>query len=590
MKKTIRIFIAAMLIACVMPFAYTSANADWFPDDTFATETMPESGLYNPPISIAEVTSADTLESFKNDDLPVQAILSLDENGKVVGENGEEICDLSVALDEYLQKKILPVFRVTETSADAFLTRMKTDRRITDASVTSSSPEAVKKIKSVYPFLRGIIEFDENADVKRAAYIANAAYAQICVLPESTATYDNVRYIQARFKTVWVKADESDRFSIKNCIASGCFGVISENYPLVNSVLGEYAEGISRTPYDVAHRGLPESYNENSVSGTVAAVKAGATHVELDCYLTLDNEIAFMHDAGLARTSTGSGNIEDYTSAQLENFRLNQFSDEKIPLIEDIAQALQGSDVVLVLEIKTKKTAVAEVLAEKLNGKDLADLKSRLTIISFDRNQLAKIKEVLPEIPTADLGGSSSDDLTTILTRSGEYNCAVDYNYGAIDKTKYKRLIARGFIPWTWTYGGEVTVITGLETGNPAMTNNNADALTSIPQKAEVMPTQSSKPEVGKTIKLKVTEYSGKQKTVNGRATDVKDLGNGKYLVLADYEPTEYYLSAIFHTQSAVVTVASKNKGCSSSVGLYPLALIALFTTLLFASERKFIK
>ena len=160
MKKTIRIFIAAMLIACVMPFTYTSANADWFPDDTTATETTPASGLYNPPISIAEVTSDDTLESFKNDDLPVQAILSLDENGKVVGENGEEICDLSVALDEYLQKKILPVFRVTETSADAFLTWMKTDRRITDASVTSSSPEAVKKIKSVYPFLRGIIEFD----------------------------------------------------------------------------------------------------------------------------------------------------------------------------------------------------------------------------------------------------------------------------------------------------------------------------------------------------------------------------------------------------------------------------------------------
>lgn len=74
------------------------------------------------------------------------------------------------------------------------------------------------------------------------------------------------------------------------------------------------------------------------------------------------------------------------------------------------------------------------------------------------------------------------------------------------------------------------------------------------------MPTQSSKPEVGKTIKLKVTEYSGKQKTVNGRATDVKDLGNGKYLVLAEYEPSEYYLSAVYHTQSAVVTVAGKTK------------------------------
>ena len=30
--------------------------------------------------------------------------------------------------------------------------------------------------------------------------------------------------------------------------------------------------GLTRTPFNVAHRGLPNEYNENSVSGTLAAM------------------------------------------------------------------------------------------------------------------------------------------------------------------------------------------------------------------------------------------------------------------------------------------------------------------------------
>lgn len=168
---------------------------------------------------------------------------------------------------------------------------------------------------------------------------------------------------------------------------------------------------------------------------------------------------------------------------------------------------------VLVLEIKSAKTDVAHILAEKLGKDNLAFLKDYLTVISFDRNQLLEMKEALPEIPTADLGGKSSDDLQTILTRSGQYNCGVDYNFNAIDKTTNARLISRGFIPWTWTYSGEVTIISGLESGIPAMTNNDADALTAFPEKVTVANEQSSVPAVGAPVKLVVTEYGGEEKS-----------------------------------------------------------------------------
>ena len=151
MKKAIKILAATILSALFITAAHFSAvqirtNADWYPDDTLTEETAVQSTLNTPPAVIADVTSADILESLKSGDKPVQAILTIGADGRVKGADGEDICDLSVALDEYLQKTILPVFRVDDSSADILLNWFKTDRRITDASVSSSSPEAVKKI------------------------------------------------------------------------------------------------------------------------------------------------------------------------------------------------------------------------------------------------------------------------------------------------------------------------------------------------------------------------------------------------------------------------------------------------------------
>lgn len=48
-------------------------------------------------------------------------------------------------------------------------------------------------------------------------------------------------------------------------------------------------EGSSFRPsYNVAHRGLPKQTHEKSISGTKKAIEVGATHVELDAYVTKD--------------------------------------------------------------------------------------------------------------------------------------------------------------------------------------------------------------------------------------------------------------------------------------------------------------
>lgn len=557
MKKPI---LFALLLSFVLTFMFTlnavSGNAsDWYPDDKLSNgeNSYGTSSIGFEPVGIADVTSEEILKSFASEVKPATAILTLDDDINVTAKNGDVISTLAEALDNYLKKDVIPILKIADNAgAEKLINWFKTDREISDVAVLSSDAEAVGTFRAKYPYVRGIVEFDENADITEIYKIANKNGANVCIIPEKLATVKNVRYIQGRFKTVWVRAENDTDSSIRNSVTSGAYGVITENIAALKAVLASFENGLTRLPFNVAHRGLPHMYNENSVSGTRAAVEAGATHVELDCYLTTDNEIVFMHDAGLQRTSTGTGNIETYSSKDLKKFRLKQFEDEAIPFFEDIAGALKGTAVVLILEIKSQKTEIVDALKEKLAG---SGIENQIVVISFHEAQLRKMAEVLPEIPAADLNGTSSDTIKAILKKSGEYNCGIDYNYNALDDDKIKALICRGFIPWTWTYSGDYAVTLALEQGFTGLTNNNADSLAKMPVMIEGKDKTDKIPAVGEEIELTATEYGGEKKDVKGTIISVKALTDGKYEVFAKYNPTDYFLSVMLYTQKYAVTV-----------------------------------
>lgn len=557
MKKPI---LFALLLSLVLAFMLmlnpvSGYASDWYPDDKLSNgeSSYGTSSIGFEPVGIADVTSEEILKSFTSEIKPATAVLTLDDDINVTAKNGDVISTLAEALDNYLKKDVIPILKIADKAgAEKLINWFKTDREISDVAVLSSDAEAVGTFRAKYPYVRGIVEFDENADITEIYKIANKNGANVCIIPEKLATVKNVRYIQGRFKTVWVRAENDTDSSIRNSVTSGAYGVITENIAAFKAVLASFENGLTRLPFNVAHRGLPHMYNENSVSGTRAAVEAGATHVELDCYLTTDNEIVFMHDAGLQRTSTGTGNIETYSSKDLKKFRLKQFEDEAIPFFEDIAGALKGTDVVLVLEIKSQKTEIVDALKEKLAG---SGIENQIVVISFHEAQLRKTAEVLPEIPAADLNGKSSDTIKAILKKSGEYNCGIDYNYNALDDDKIKALICRGFIPWTWTYSGDYAITLALEQGFTGLTNNNADSLAKMPVMIEGKDKTDKIPAVGEEIELTATEYGGEKKDVKGTIISVKALTDGKYEVFAKYNPTDYFLSVMLYTQQYAVTV-----------------------------------
>lgn len=569
MKKRILRCLLAGVFAVVLSLGVThaavsDASAAWYPDDklvTISETAYGKSELKSEPVGVIDVASKEILESVANEKNAAVAILNLDDDMNVTGADGETICSLAAAMDDYLKKEILPVFNIESVAqAEKLISWFKTDREILDASVMSKDAEAVKIFRAAYPHARGIIEFDENAKIENIVKIANENGANVCVIPEKIVTVKNVRYIQGRFKTVWTRAESDDDASIKNSVFSGAYGVIVRNAKKFSEIIAGL-DGLTRTPFNVAHRGLPNEYNENSVSGTLAAKEAGATHVELDCYLTTDGEIVFMHDAALSRTSTGTGNIETYTSEELKNFRL-KFYDEAIPTFADIAGAIKNTDMVLILEIKSQKTELVNALKEKLVG---SGIENQIVVISFHESQIKAMKEILPQIPVADLSGSSSDTLKAILKRSGENNSGIDYNFNALDEEKINGLIVRGFIPWTWTYTRETDVTFAYEQGVTGITNNYADSLKNIPLYVEGQAKTDKVPEKGGDIKLTVTEYGGDTKEVTGKITDVTKINDYDYEVLAEYYPQEYYLETKLYAQKFIVT--TRDSGDDSGNG-----------------------
>ncbi|MGL4292366.1 MAG: glycerophosphodiester phosphodiesterase family protein [Bacteroidales bacterium] len=88
------------------------------------------------------------------------------------------------------------------------------------------------------------------------------------------------------------------------------------------------------------HRGGREpGFPENSISGFENVLRHLPAIFEIDPRLTKDSVIVLMHDKSLDRTTTGKGNLNTFTFADLDKIRLRDYdgnpTDERIPTLEE---------------------------------------------------------------------------------------------------------------------------------------------------------------------------------------------------------------------------------------------------------------
>lgn len=145
----------------------------------------------------------------------------------------------------------------------------------------------------------------------------------------------------------------------------------------------------------IGHRGAAGYAPENTLMSFNKALELGADLVEGDVWLTKDQEVIFMHDATVNRTTTGRGRISRLTLAQIKKYK-TKISQQEIPTLEEVLQSLRHRGKIN-LEIKTQ-AALKRVL-EKIQQLDFPT--SDVIVSSNSLPALRLAKKILPAITTA---------------------------------------------------------------------------------------------------------------------------------------------------------------------------------------------
>ena len=102
--------------------------------------------------------------------------------------------------------------------------------------------------------------------------------------------------------------------------------------------------------WDYAHRGLHSpGVPENSLAAFRAAVEHGYG-AELDVHLLRDGGLAVIHDSLLVRTTGQEGRVEELTTEELTNYRL-EGTEETIPTFDQVLKVF-GGKTPLIIELK----------------------------------------------------------------------------------------------------------------------------------------------------------------------------------------------------------------------------------------------
>lgn len=514
-----------------------------------STYQNPDVKIVNAPTVVCDVTDRNVLESLQGTEKPSNAILHLNRDCNIVDAN-ETVLGSFTEIYESLNNAVIPVIHVgDEGAADALIACLNDSRTVLDMAVMSADPALVKKVRTACPHIRGIISYDKedfytNGEIDLYSNIVgktNANLANVVAIPESMATPENVRYIQARFKTVWVVADGTKSIDLYTCINSGAYGVISSDFGAVYDALESYPENsYTRMSYNVAHRASfsnidnPSVYpTENSIGAVNTAIGLGASHLELDVHLTKDGHIVVMHDPSIDRTTTGTGNIGDMTLAEIQEYTLKD--GQHIPVLEEVFEILeQNKDVVLVLELKAGATITEKIKALIGSGEGQYDVLDQLVMITFNNSGddlLTAFKNELPTVPTAYLmSGNGPETLQNDLVNIGWYNSGVDIGYSAtVAQAAYNKacLTDRGIANWYWTFSTQYAIVEAAELGHTGITNNAANVLMNTVYKVEGVSGQKVQTlAAGDEVSVRSTTYLGATQTITGKVFFAEQVGN----------------------------------------------------------------
>lgn len=135
----------------------------------------------------------------------------------------------------------------------------------------------------------------------------------------------------------------------------------------------------------IAHRGASGNAPENTLASVRLALEQKADMIEIDVFLSKDDQIVVMHDQKVDRTTNGQGYIENLTLKEVKQLDAGSwfaktFKGEKIPTLPEVLHVVEGK-AKLLIEIKKSGREIAQKVATLIHQQKAS---SWCVIQSFD--------------------------------------------------------------------------------------------------------------------------------------------------------------------------------------------------------------
>lgn len=159
---------------------------------------------------------------------------------------------------------------------------------------------------------------------------------------------------------------------------------LNQTYPFVAN--------IKNRPEVIAHRGGDGEWPGETIGGYEHARSLGVDVIEMDIYLTGDQQLVLMHDQSVSKTTNGSGHVESYTCDQIQtlNAGYNWERDGDFPYRRPLSELSPE------LQHKLRVPKLSEVLEE------FNDLRMIIEMKPAFASPAAKLWEMLQQFNTID--------------------------------------------------------------------------------------------------------------------------------------------------------------------------------------------
>ncbi len=148
------------------------------------------------------------------------------------------------------------------------------------------------------------------------------------------------------------------------------------------------------------HRGASGSAPENTLPAFQLAADMGADGVELDIQMTRDGVIVVCHDETIDRTSTGAGNLKDFTFEELRRLDFSggnaEYEGTKIPSMEEVFDLLAPTGLTINIELKTGIIFYEQIEEKILELTKRKGFEDRVIYSSFNHYTVRRIRELNP--------------------------------------------------------------------------------------------------------------------------------------------------------------------------------------------------